>query len=111
MRVETVLRIGMFDERFLLRFDMVDLARRAAGIARTVFVPHVTVVRDPVRAGVRGRAASFWRRCVSACRYFNKWGWLRDAERDRINGRALRQLGPARRRLDDVSPAGTDVAG
>jgi hypothetical protein len=113
MRVETVLRIGMFDERFLLRFDTVDLARRAARIARTVFVPHVTVMRDPVRdsAGARGRAAASWRRWVSAWRYFNKWGWLRDAERDRINCRALRQLGPARRRLDDVSPAGTDVAG
>jgi hypothetical protein len=111
MRVETVLRIGMFDERFLQRFDTVDLARRAARIARTVFVPHVTVVHDPARAGPRARAASGWRRCVSACRYFNKWGWLRDAERDRINGRALRQLGQARRRPDGVSPAGTDVAG
>ena len=111
MRVETVLRIGMFDERLLLRFDTVDLARRAARIARTVFVPHVTVVREPVRAGPRARAAACWRRYVSAWRYFNKWGWLRDAERDRINGRALRQLGQARRRLDGVSPAGTDVAG
>jgi hypothetical protein len=122
MRVETVLRVGMFDERFLLRFDTVDLARRTSRIARTVFLPHVTVVRDvvrdavrdPARAGARGgriRVASCWRRCVSACRYFNKWGWLRDAERDRINGRVLRQLGPARRRLDGVSPAGTDVAG
>ncbi|KQV42861.1 glycosyltransferase [Massilia sp. Root335] len=121
MRVETVLRVGMFDERFLLRFDTVDLARRTSRIARTVFLPHVTVVRDavrdavrdPARAGARGwrmRAASCWRRCVSACRYFNKWGWLRDAERDRINARALRQLEPARRRLDGVSPAGTDVA-
>ena len=111
MRVETVLRIGMFDERFLLRFDTVDLARRAARIARTVFVPHVTVVHDAARAGPRARVASGWRRWISACRYFNKWGWLRDAERDRINGRALRQLGQARRRQDDVSPAGTDVAG
>jgi GT2 family glycosyltransferase len=122
MRVETVLRAGMFDERFLLRFDMVDLARRTARIARTVFVPHVTVVRagvrDPVRGparagarGWRGRLVSRWRWCVSAWRYFNKWGWLRDAERDRINARALRQLGPARGRLNDVSPAGTDVAG
>ena len=111
MRVETVLRIGMFDERLLLRFDTVDLARRAARIARTVFVPHVTVVHDPARAGPRARAAACWRRYVSAWRYFNKWGWLRDAERDRINGRALRQLGQARRRLDGVSPAGTDVAG
>jgi GT2 family glycosyltransferase len=101
----------MFDERFLLRFDTVDLARRVARIGRTVFVPHVTVVHDPARAGARGKVASCWRRYVSAWRYFNKWGWLGDAERDRINGRALRQLEPARRRLDDVSPAGTDVAG
>jgi GT2 family glycosyltransferase len=141
MRVETVLRVGMFDERFLLRFDTVDLARRTARIARTVFVPHVTVVRDAGRAGTRdwlgwcagvaapvgspvappvvppvvpqviSRLASSWRRWVSAWRYFNKWGWLRDAERDRINARALRQLGPASRRVDDVSPAGSDVAG
>jgi GT2 family glycosyltransferase len=118
MRVETVLRAGMFDERFLLRFDTVDLARRTARIARTVFVPHVTVVRggarDPAHAGARGwraRVVSCWRRYVSAWCYFNKWGWLRDAERDRINARALRQLGPPRGRLDDVSPAGTDVAG
>jgi hypothetical protein len=48
---------------------------------------------------------SFWRRSVSAWRYFNKWGWLRDAERGRINARALRQLVPASRRVDDVSPA------
>jgi GT2 family glycosyltransferase len=114
MRVETVLRVGMFDERFLQRFHTVDLARRTARIARTVFVPHVTVVRDPVRVGGRGwrpRAVSLWRRCVSAWRYFNKWGWLRDAERDRINARALRQLGQARGQPDGVSPAGTDVAG
>jgi GT2 family glycosyltransferase len=114
MRVETVLRAGMFDARFLQRFDTVDLARRTARIARTVFVPHVTVVRDPAQAGARGwrrRSASLWWRCVSAWRYFDKWGWLRDPERDRINARALRQLGPARRQPEGVSPAGTDVTG
>jgi GT2 family glycosyltransferase len=114
MRVETVLRAGMFDERFLQRFDTVDLARRTARIARTVFVPHVTVVRDPAQAGTRGwrrRSASLWRRCVSAWRYFGKWGWLRDPERDRINARALRQPGLARKQANGVSPAGTDVAG
>jgi hypothetical protein len=114
MRMETVLRAGMLDERFLLRFDTVDLARRTARIARTVFVPHVTVVRDPAHAdgdGWRGRAASWWRRYVSAWRYFNKWGWLREGERDRINARALRQLGLAQGRQDGANPAGTDVAG
>ncbi len=114
MRVETVLRAGMFDERFLQRFDTVDLARRTARIARTVFVPHVTVVRDAAQAGTRGwrrRSAALWWRSVSAWRYFDKWGWLRDDERDRINARALRQLGLARKQADGVSPAGTDVTG
>jgi GT2 family glycosyltransferase len=114
MRVETVLRVGLFDERFLQRFDTVDLARRTARIARTVFVPHVTVVRDPAQGGTRGwrrRSASAWRLWVSAWRYFGKWGWLRDPERDRINARALRQLGPVRRQPGGVSAAGTDVTG
>jgi GT2 family glycosyltransferase len=114
MRIEAVLRAGMFDERFLQRFDTVDLARRTTRIARTVFVPHVTVVRDAAQASARGwrrRSASLWRQCVSAWRYFDKWGWLRDPERGRINARALRQLGQARRQPDGVRPAGTDVTG
>jgi GT2 family glycosyltransferase len=117
MRVETVLRAGMFDERFLQRFHTVDLARRIARMARTVFVPHVTVVRDSGGNAVRGWrgwhgwATSLWRRGVSAWRYFDKWGWLRDAERDRINARALRQLGQVGGRPGAVSPAGSDVAG
>jgi hypothetical protein len=74
----------------------------------------VTVVRDAAQAGARGwrrRSAALWWRCVSAWRYFDKWGWLRDAERDRINARALRQPGLARKQANGVSPAGTDVAG
>ena len=107
MRVETVMRAGLFDERFFLYFEDVDLSRRVGRIARTVFVPHVAVVHDHA-GGVRDWRL-LWHRLVSGARYFNKWGWLRDAERGRINARTLRAAGLLRGRAEGVSPAGNDL--
>jgi hypothetical protein len=45
---------------------------------------------------------------VSAARYFNKWGWLRDAERDRINARTLRAADPVRGRPHGAGAPETD---
>jgi GT2 family glycosyltransferase len=89
MRLETVQRVGLFDERFIMHFEDADLSRRVGRIARTVFVPHVTVVHDEGKVCYRDWRL-FWRRLVSGARYFNKWGWLQDAERARVNARALR---------------------
>jgi GT2 family glycosyltransferase len=89
MRLETVQRVGLFDERFMMDFEDADLSRRVGRVARTVFVPHVTVVRDEGKVCWRDWRL-FWRRLVSGARYFNKWGWLQDAERARVNARALR---------------------
>jgi GT2 family glycosyltransferase len=108
MRVETVLRAGLFDERFFLYFEDVDLSRRVGRIARTVFVPHVAVVHDYGKGSYRDWRL-LWHHLVSATRYFNKWGWLRDEERDRINARALRASGLARGPAPRAAPAETDL--
>lgn len=109
MRLDTVMRAGMFDERFFLYFEDVDLSRRVGRIARTVFVPHVSIVHDDTRRSYRDWRL-LWHQLVSAARYFNKWGWLRDEERDLVNARALRADGFARGRPRDASPAKTDMA-
>jgi hypothetical protein len=49
-----------------------------------------------------------WHHLVSAARYFNKWGWLRDAERDRINARTLRAADPVRGRPHGAGAPETD---
>jgi GT2 family glycosyltransferase len=108
MRIETVQRAGLFDERFFLYFEDVDLSRRVGRVARTVFVPHVAVVHDYARGSYHDWRL-LWHHMVSAVRYFNKWGWLRDAERDRINARTLRASGLARPGQPDGNPAGTDL--
>lgn len=109
MRVETVLRAGLFDERFFLYFEDVDLSRRIGRIARIVFVPHVAIVHDDARGAYRSWRL-LWHHLVSAARYFNKWGWLRDEERGRINAQALRAYDQARGQPRGVGVPGTDLA-
>ncbi|MFC5549330.1 glycosyltransferase family 2 protein [Massilia aerilata] len=108
MRIEAVQRVGLFDERFFQYFEDVDLSRRVGRIARTVFVPHVAVVHEE---GSSYRDwTMLWHRLVSGARYFNKWGWLRDEERARVNARALRAANPGRAAQPGARPAGTDVS-
>lgn len=98
IRSAAVTRTGLFDEGLLCDFDTIDLARRVAVHARCVCVPHVGIVRHPSREDGQG-----WRHALSALRYFDKWGWWRDGERERINARALRALGVARRQRDPLA--------
>lgn len=108
MRLETVQRAGLFDERFFLYFGDVDLSRRVGRIARTVFVPHVAVVHDYGRGSYRDWLL-LGHHLISAARYFNKWGWLRDEERARVNARTLRAAESTRVARPGASPAGTDL--
>ncbi|MFK3739538.1 hypothetical protein [Massilia sp. TN1-12] len=92
VRTAAVERAGLCDERLLRGFDTVDLARRVAPHARCVFVPQVGVVRDPLRDPDRAGLRAGCHYAISALRYFGKWGWWRDEERERVNARTLRAL-------------------
>jgi GT2 family glycosyltransferase len=91
IRTEAILHTGLFDERFFLYFEDVDLTRRIGSIARTVYYPHAAIVHEYSRGSYTDKRL-LWHHLVSAVRYFNKWGWLLDRERDRINDDALRAL-------------------
>jgi GT2 family glycosyltransferase len=94
LRLGTLAQAGLFDERFFLYFEDVDLSRRIGRVARTVYYPYVAIRHDYVRGSDRTWRL-LWHHSVSALRYFNKWGWLRDPERDRINAAALKVLAGA----------------
>jgi GT2 family glycosyltransferase len=99
LRVDVLRLAGIFDERFFLYFEDVDLSRRIGGVARTAFYPHACIVHGYTRGSYRS-AGLLWHHAVSAVRYFNKWGWFRDHRREQLNGATLaRMAGGGARRL------------
>ena len=83
---------GLFDERFFMYFEDVDLSRRIGAVARTVYYPHVRIVHEYAKGSYRSPTL-LRHHLHSAICYFNKWGWFADADRTSINGMALEALG------------------
>lgn len=84
--------VGLFDERFFMYPEDIDITRRMHRNYRTMYFPYATVVHDH-------RAASYhsWRmlriHTVNMIKYFNKWGWFFDAERREWNHKLLEDTG------------------
>lgn len=89
LRTSVLAKSGLFDERFFLYAEDVDLSRRIQQHARTVYFPGATIYhrRDLVSGDAVNRMLHKIR---SVVQYFNKWGWFSDEERDRINEQILR---------------------
>ncbi len=91
LRMAVLRQVGLFDERFFMYLEDVDLSRRIGKISRTVYFPQVTLIHEYVKGSYNNSKLLFSHIC-SAIKYFNKWGWFLDAERDRINQRVLNKL-------------------
>lgn len=89
LRVSALQEVGLFDERFFMYGEDIDISRRMHAKYKTMYYPSVSIVHAH-------RAASYknWKmlriHMKSIVRYFNKWGWFFDAERVKMN-RALRK--------------------
>lgn len=84
LRLDALKDTGLFDERFFMYPEDIDLTRRLHRRWQTLYWPGVTVVHDH-RAESYRNLRMLWVHIVNMCRYFNKWGWFRDPERRRIN--------------------------
>jgi GT2 family glycosyltransferase len=84
MRKQALLECGLFDERFFLYFEDVDLTRRIHERYETVYYPHVKITHRHEKGSYKSLRLLFYG-IRSAVRYFNKWGWLWDEQRDLAN--------------------------
>jgi GT2 family glycosyltransferase len=91
LRTEALRTVGLFDERFFLYTEDTDLSRRIHKLYRTVFFPDATIYHYHQRGSYKS-ASLLWRNILSAVKYFNKWGWTKDEEREQFNSRAIQQL-------------------
>jgi len=90
-RVAALRQVGLFDERFFLYPEDIDLTRRMHAQFRTVYFPGASIIHAHARTSYKN-ARYLWRHTRNLIRYFNKWGWLHDPERTRVNRELLRQL-------------------
>jgi len=91
LRTEAIRQVGMFDERFFMYPEDIDLTRRIHKKYRTVFYPEVSIVHHHAQGSyANGKLLIIHIR--NMIKYFNKWGWIFDKERSKINKETIKQL-------------------
>lgn len=84
LRVEAAAAVGLFDERYFMYPEDMDLTRRLHRNYQTVYYPAVSIIHEHGRASYKS-LKMLGIHAINMCRYFNKWGWFCDAERVRFN--------------------------
>lgn len=92
IRSAALREIRGFDERFFMYMEDVDLVRRLAQRGSIRYLPATHITHEYGKGSYRNRKLLGYH-LRSAIRYFNKWGWLVDAQRGRANRACLRTLG------------------
>ncbi len=92
IRTNILKQAGLFDERFFMYLEDIDLCRRIKKISRTIFYPYAEIYHTWERGSYKNKKLLLYH-IVSAVKYFNKWGWLIDKERKKINYDTLKQFG------------------
>ena len=85
-------KVGLFDERFFMYPEDIDITRRMHKYYRTMFWPDVTVVHAHRAASYKSKKMlkiHMW----NMIKYFTKWGWIFDKERRDWNKQLLEELG------------------
>jgi GT2 family glycosyltransferase len=92
IRTEVLKKVGLFDERFFMYLEDTDLSRRIHRVARTVYYPYVHIYHEYGKGSYKSLKLLYYH-IKSAIKYFNKYGWFFDKEREEINKKILKKLG------------------
>ena len=93
LRIAALRDVGLFDERFFMYPEDIDLTRRIHEKWRTLFYPSLSIYHAHA-----AESRKSWRmlriHAVNMVKYFNKWGWLFDRRRRLYNRRLLASITP-----------------
>lgn len=88
LRNAALIECGGFDERFFMYPEDIDITRRIHRRWTTLYWPEAQIVHEHARASRRS-LRMLGIHMANMVRYFNKWGWIRDPEREEFNNRLL----------------------
>ena len=86
LRTKAAVEAGLFDERFFMYPEDIDLTRRIHRNRLTLYQPEWTIVHAHARDSYKNKHM-LWVHIQNMCRYFNKLGWFFDKERRLFNSR------------------------
>ena len=84
LRTQAAVEAGLFDERYFMYPEDIDLTRTIHRRYLTLYYPAWTIVHAHARASYKNKHM-LRIHIQNMCRYFNKWGWLFDSERRLFN--------------------------
>lgn len=84
LRTQAAVEAGLFDERYFMYPEDIDLTRSIHRNWLTLYYPEWTIVHDHAQASYKNKHM-LRIHIQNMCRYFNKWGWLFDRERRLFN--------------------------
>jgi GT2 family glycosyltransferase len=88
LRTSALKEVGLFDERFFMYPEDIDITRRMHQRYKTLFYPQVSVIHHHEQSSYSSLKMLLIH-LVNLMRYFNKWGWVFDPERKKVNQRII----------------------
>jgi len=86
LRTQVLGTIGLFDERYFMYMEDIDLSRRMYKRSKNIYFPMATIYHGHAKESYTNvRLLKIHIR--SAVHYFNKWGWFFDSERKIVNSK------------------------
>lgn len=83
-RVSALTEIGLFDDRFFMYMEDIDICRRIRTKFKILYFPSVSIYHKHARESYKSFSMLFIH-TLSAIKYFNKWGWIFDKEKKNLN--------------------------
>ena len=90
-RVKALKEIGLFDERFFMYPEDIDITRRMHAKYRTMFLPDVSIIHAHAAASKTNKKMLLVH-IKNMIKYFNKWGWFFDKQRKEFNKQLLKEI-------------------
>ncbi|TVZ16181.1 glycosyltransferase [Maribacter sp. MAR_2009_72] len=91
VRSSVLKKTGGYDPRYFMYMEDIDLVRRIYRDYKTVYYPLCSIIHKHGKGSYVNRKLLKYH-LKSSVQYFNKWGWIFDRERKRINDKTLDQL-------------------
>ncbi len=88
LKAAALKKVGLFDERFFMYPEDIDLTRRIHRDFLTLYYPNVSIVHNHEKASYKSKKL-LKIHIENMCKYFNKWGWIIDKERRQVNKATL----------------------